>query len=198
MKPILLPTVPRAGYLDPPVPPRLPVPTPEHPILLSSSLGRATVGEHPAFYVTLAAAVISLGLVALFDQGIVLMTVLLLANAIGTVSFARSWLRRFVRAEATTDGLRIQGHNYSALIPYTSLLWIRGGRFPLQVVDRWVEVGFLGRYGDPQTARFFLDPITLGVDSKPLAMQILEARIQEHRGQLESPSPDREETPARR
>ena len=196
MSPSLLPTVPRAGYLDPPVPPRLPAPTPEHPILLSSSLGRTTFAAHPALYATWAAAVISLGLVALFDQGIVLATVLLLANAVGTVIFARSWLRRFVRAEATTDGLRIQGHDYSALIPYARLLWIRGGRFPFQFVDRWVEVGFLGRYGDQQTARFFLDPISLGVDSKPLAMQFLEAKIQESRRPPASPPPDREGTSA--
>lgn len=197
MKAIQLPTVPRAGYLDPPAPPRLPVPTPEHPILLSSSLGRTMVAGHPAFHVTWVAVFLSFALVALFDQGIVMASVLLLANAIGTFIFARSWLRQFVRAEATTDGLRIQGHDYSTLIPYGNLQRIRGGRFLFQVADRWVEVDFLGRHGHQQTTRFFLDPLTLGVDSKPLAMQILEARIQEHSRQLETPSLDREETPAR-
>ncbi len=197
MKAIQLPTVPRAGYLDPPVPPRLPVPTPEHPILLSSSLGRTMVAGHPAFHVTWVAAILSFGLVALFDQGIVMASVLLLANAIGTFIFARSWLRQFVRAEATTDGLRIQGHDYSALIPYANLLWIRGGRFLFQIVDRWVEVGFLGRYGDQQTTRFFLDPLTIDADSKPIPMRILDARIQESREQRASSPPDRKEISAR-
>ena len=192
MKPSQLPTVPRAGYLDPPVPPRLPVPTPEHPILLSSSLGRTMVAGHPAFYVTWVAAILSFGLVAVFDQGIVMASVLLLANAIGTFLFAKSWLRQFVRAEATTDGLRIEGHDDSAMIPYANLQWIRGGRFPFQVVDRWVEVGFLGRYGDQQTTRFFLDPLTIGADSKPIPMRILEAKLHESSAQRPSPPPDRE------
>lgn len=197
MKAIQLPTVPRAGYLDPPAPPSLPVPTPEHPVLLSSSLGLTTFGAHPALGVSFTAALISIGLVALFDEGIVLATLLLVANAIWTASFARDWLRQFVRAEATTDGLRIEGHDYSVVIPYSNLLWIRGGRFPFQFVDRWVEVGYLGRSGHPQTTRFFLDPITLSADSKPIPIWILEAKLQESRAQLSSAQPDRNGTSAR-
>lgn len=197
MKRADLPTVPRAGYLDPPAPPHLPAPTPEHPILLSSSLGLTTFAAHPALGVSFAAALISMGLVALFDEGIVLATLLLVANAIWTASFARGWLRQFVRAEATTDGLRIEGHGYSVVIPYANLLWVRGGHFRFQFVDRWVEVGFLGRSGHPQSTRFFLDPITLGLDSGPIPMQILDAKLQESRAQLSSSRPDRGESPAR-
>lgn len=197
MKAIQLPTVPRAGYLDPPAPPPLPVPTPEHPVLLSSSLGRTAFAEHPALYVTSVVALLSLWLVARFDQGIVMASVLLLANAMGTLLFARNWQRQFVRAEATTDGLRIEGHGYSVVIPYANLLWVRGGHFRFQIVDRWVEVGFLDRSGHPQTTRFFLDPITLAADSKPIPIWILEAKLQESRAQLSSAQPDRDGTSAR-